>query len=99
MVAHPAAAEPLAQLLRQPGMSGYAMTSLELRPATDNEPPPATASRENRSQAVRELMAARALYRCGDHDGLGKKTLTEYTNDLRGHFARHAFAVLHNGDR
>lgn len=48
----------------------------------------------NHTQAVRELALARALYRCGDHDGLARDILAQYTQDLRGHFARHARAVL-----
>jgi len=47
-----------------------------------------------RQTSIRELALARALYRCGDKDGLGKKILTAYTQDLRGHIARHARAVL-----
>ena len=39
-------------------------------------------------------MLARALYRCGDKDGLGEKILRAYANDLRGPIARHAQAVL-----
>jgi hypothetical protein len=37
---------------------------------------------------------ARALFRCGDYQGVGKKILESYTQDLRGHLARHAQAVL-----
>ena len=48
----------------------------------------------NRQNALRELTLARALYRCGDHDRLAEKILNDYTRDLRGHFARHAKAVL-----
>jgi glycine/D-amino acid oxidase-like deaminating enzyme len=47
-----------------------------------------------RAQGLRELFLARALYRCGDKDGLGRRVLEEYSRDLRGHFARHARAVL-----
>jgi hypothetical protein len=43
---------------------------------------------------LREIVLARALYRCGDHQGLGRKILEEYRHDLRGLFARHASAVL-----
>ncbi len=35
-----------------------------------------------------------ALLRCGDHEGLGRKILTEHTQELRGRFARHALEVL-----
>jgi ribulose 1,5-bisphosphate synthetase/thiazole synthase/HEAT repeat protein len=50
-----------------------------------------------RKMALRELLLARALYRCGDHDGLGERVLREYARDLRGHLARHAQAVLKQG--
>jgi len=45
--------------------------------------------------AVRELVLARALYRCGDRAGLGERILRQYGLDLQGPFARHAHAVLH----
>ena len=44
-------------------------------------------------------MLARALYRCGDQEGLGEKILRQYAQDLRGHLARHAQAVLAEGKR
>jgi hypothetical protein len=40
------------------------------------------------------LAVARALFRCGDYGDLGRQTLQQYVEDLRGHFARHAKAVL-----
>jgi hypothetical protein len=83
----PRAAEPLAELLQKPEMGGYAATSIDDR----------AASHSTRSQATRELIVARALYRCGDWEGRGEKTLKSYTTDLRGHFARHAKAVLDAG--
>lgn len=43
---------------------------------------------------LREIVLARALYRCGDHGGLGAAILNEYREDIRGLFARHASAVL-----
>jgi hypothetical protein len=81
------AAQPLARLLQQPEMGGHAATSIDDRD---------TANR-SRMVATRELMLARALYRCGDWKGLGEKTLRQYAQDLRGHFARHAQAVLAAG--
>ncbi len=83
----PAAAEPLGALLRKPGMSGHAMTGLE--PLHDQ-------AREKRRRIgpLREIVLARALYRCGDCEGLGEKVLREYQDDLRGLFARHATEVL-----
>lgn len=43
---------------------------------------------------VDTLLLARALYRCGDHEGIGERILNEYTSDVRGLFVRHAEAVL-----
>ena len=71
----------------QPEMSGHAVTAVGRR---------ATSAR-SRLTATRELMIARALYRCGDWDGVGERTLRQYAQDLRGHFARHAQAVLAAG--
>lgn len=84
MLGDPRAAKPLADLLAQPGMSGYAAATLEdigLR-------------MDKRSESLRELMLARALYRCGDQHDLGRKILEAYAQDLRGPYARHAQAVL-----
>ena len=81
------AAKPLAELLRQPGMGGYTVAAVK---GVDSE-------KMDRTLALRELLLARALYRCGDWEGLGEKTLREYSKDLRGHFARHARAVLAAG--
>jgi hypothetical protein len=54
---------------------------------------------EDRNSALREILLARALYRCGDKDGLGKRILSEYANDLRAQFAAHARAVLAGGSK
>jgi hypothetical protein len=83
------AAQPLAEMLQKSGMNGYAVASMGPGKATDI----------TRSQATREVMLARALYRCGDWEGLGEKTLRLYAQDLRGHFARHAQAVLAAGKK
>ena len=86
-IGDPTAAEPLARLLNKPGIRGHVMTGLE--PLTDKPP-------ENRRRlgALREIVLARALYRCGDWEGLGEQILNEYRLDVRGLFARHAGAVL-----
>lgn len=92
-LADPAAAGPLAELLARPGMSGHTHSSIEI--AMERQRP--GAGRNNvqcRQDSLRELMLARALYRCGDHEQLGESILREYTHDLRGHFSRHAQAVL-----
>jgi flavin-dependent dehydrogenase len=90
-LADPAAAKALAELLQKPGMTGHAYTSLDV--ATKNIPP-SPEDNSTRECSLRELFLARALYRCGDADGLGEKILKEYARDLRGHYARHALAIL-----
>jgi hypothetical protein len=89
-LAPPTAARPLASLLTKPGMRGHAMTALE---------PLYNAQREKRRRTgpLREIVLARALFRCGDHDGIGEAILREYCRDIRGLFARHAHAVLEAG--
>lgn len=85
------AAEPLAQLLRKPGVQGHAFTDIrDARQRTPDNP----VDTKTRNNSLRELILARALYRCGDYEGLGKRILTDYARDLRAHYARHAGAVL-----
>ncbi|MEM7515592.1 MAG: FAD-dependent oxidoreductase, partial [Planctomycetota bacterium] len=79
----PDTAKPLADLLAKDGMTGYAITEIS-----------ESKRQEQRSQPLREIILARALYRCGDYEGVGEKILREYRNDLRGLFAQHAKAVL-----
>jgi len=88
----PRAAKPLADLLAKPGMTGYATTTVQdagriagTGGGTETKP---------RNDSLREIVLARALYRCGDSGGLGRKILEQYAKDLRGHYARHAQAVL-----
>lgn len=44
------------------------------------------------------LTAPQPMHRCGNHQGLIKKTLTKDTQDIRGHFAHHATALLNDTD-
>lgn len=90
-LADPSAARPLAELLQRPGLAGHAVTTIQA--ALENNPASSTDNRL-RNQALSELVLARALYRCGDHQGLGEKTLRQFAQDLHGHYARHAQAVL-----
>ena len=55
--------------------------------------------RRRRTGPLREISLARALYRCGDHEGTGEAILGEYAEDIRGPFARHASWVLAGGLR
>jgi hypothetical protein len=81
----------LYDLLKIPGVTGYSFPDIEtakrLTPAGDTD----TSTRNN---SLRELILARALFRCGDVNGLGKQILTAYSKDLRGHYYRHASGVL-----
>lgn len=86
-----AAAKPLADLLGKPGMAGHAWTDIN---AATRDIPPSDVDTSTRECSLRELILARALYRCGDHNGLGEKILCQYAQDLRGHYARHALAIL-----
>jgi len=85
------AAKPLADLLSKPGMTGHAW--VDINAATRNIPP-SDVDTSTRECSLRELILARALYRCGDYNGLGEKVLRQYAKDLRGHYARHALAIL-----
>jgi hypothetical protein len=86
-----AAAAPLARLLRQPGIAGHHVLDIQ---AVLKANPASGTDTTTRNQALTELYLARALYRCGDFEGLGEKTLRAYAQDLHGHYARHAQAVL-----
>jgi len=86
-IGDPAAAEPLARLLAKPGMAGHALKAVVPLPQPMDQ-------RRDRSAPLREIVLARALYRCGDFQGLGEATLRAYQQDLRGVLARHAAAVL-----
>jgi len=105
-IGDPAAAGPLAELLKKPRMSGHAIVSPDKATAgTEATTRPGVPAEkismkyEDRNSALRELVLARALYRCGDKDGLGKRILTEYEKDIRGHFATHARAVLQSAPK
>jgi hypothetical protein len=87
----PSAAEPIARLLAKPGMRGRVIERVD---AAREQTGADTNDTRVRALSLRELGWGRALFRCGDHNGLGRKILTEYTQDLRGHYARHALAVL-----
>lgn len=88
---HPDAAPALAALLRRPALAGHAQTSLVAVQAALSDDPCDTVPRNN---ALRELHLARALYRCGDLEDLGRGILLSYAADCRAAFSRHAMAIL-----
>jgi tRNA G37 N-methylase TrmD len=73
-----------------PGMMGHAATDIKDAQSEVLFADPNL----SRNLSLRELILARALFRCGDYEGLGKRILRTYAQDLRGHYARHANAVL-----
>jgi hypothetical protein len=91
------AAKPLAELLQKPEMSGHAVLELEnalTGMENDGKGDRTKGSLQKRSRAIREITLARALYKCGDHQGTGEEILKTYQRDMRGLFARHAYSVL-----
>jgi len=81
----------LADILRMPGVSGYAATNLKEAIFFTN---PGVTDTSTRNLNLRELFIAKALYLCGDQNNLAYNILKDYSNDLRGHYAIHAREVL-----
>lgn len=90
----PAAACPLAELLQKPGIRGHAMTDVRTITAAGGY---GSSGGNERTLCLREIALARAIYRCGDCDGLGERVLQEFARDLRGVYALHATEVLRQG--
>lgn len=90
----PSAARPLAELLQKPDIGGHAMTDVKAITAAGGY---GSDGGNERQLCLREIAVARALYRCGDWEGLGEKVLQEFARDLRGVYALHATEVLRAG--
>ena len=91
------AAPLLGELLAKSGVGGHALAMQVPIPVI-----PGYANREGdkeRSACLRELSVARALYRLGDFEGRGEKTLRAYAADPRGAYAKHAKLVLAGGKK
>lgn len=86
-------AEALHRLLSLPGVGGWVTDSIAKDIELQSSPklPKNVVMRE---ASPREIMLAAALYRCGDKEDLGRKTLEAFTNDLRGPYVRFATLVL-----
>ncbi len=85
------AAPALAAVLAQPGISGHHQPDITaVQSAVTDDPD----ENEVRNHALREIHLARALFRCGDHDNLGRSILRAYSHDLRAHLAKHCRCVL-----
>lgn len=90
-IADESAAKELFDLLQMKGMTGHAMTDIHKAIEMTPEDKVDTSTRNN---SLRELVLGRALFKCGDFNGLGARILEEYSRDLRGHYYRHASGVL-----
>ncbi len=69
------AAEPLAKLLQKPEMTGHAVLDIEdalTGMANNGKGIQNIGSLQKRSRAIREITLARALYNCGDFNGIGE---------------------------
>ncbi len=81
----------LQKMLAHEDMSGFAQTDVDavLAALTPNY-----CENDVRNRSLREIVLARALWICGDREALTQDTLAAYAQDMRGHFARHAQALL-----
>ncbi|MEI7833407.1 MAG: FAD-dependent oxidoreductase [bacterium] len=92
-IGDPASVPALVAVLQKTGMQGHVMTKAGDYGEADNKTIKVLLS-------VREITLARVIYRLGDTpDKLGKGILEGYRSDLRGHFARHADAILKQGNK
>ena len=89
----PRAAPAIAAALSKPGISGWARSC-----AAAVTPSGGFCSSPESGRCLRELNLARALYACGDHEGVAKSIFEAYAADGRGVFALHACAVLGRSD-
>ena len=85
----PAFAETLAKLLTSDGVGGHAVSDARVLP-----PLGGYGIGLEFERCFRELSIARALFACGDFDGLARRTYEAYAKDPRGLLAAHAKAVL-----
>jgi hypothetical protein len=89
----PLAIEPMAGLLKKPGLGGHAVTN----PVGSEFGPTRLFPRRSLGQlnsAFKEVIVAATLYQCGDHENAGYSILNEYRRDVNGHFASFARASL-----
>ena len=83
----------LAEMLSVPGVQGYHIDSYI---TARNQIVPDDIDVTIRNRALKELHIARALYMCGDSNGLGETVLKRYASGLQGHYARYASEILGN---
>ena len=81
----------LERLLALPGVAGHAVAPgvVPSLPGYSDLP-----TNKERSDVLRELCVARALFRLGDPSGVARRSLEAYTKDPRRAYANHARQVL-----
>jgi hypothetical protein len=88
----PEAVPVLASLLLAPGVRFHALDSYA---TARKRTVPDWNDVSTRNIALKELHLAKALYLCGDRDGLGESILRQYAGGLQGHYSRFASEILH----
>ncbi len=88
-IGSPDSAPALHRFLRREGIGGH----------VDVAGDPESLKSEQFVKAYVELHTAAALFRCGDHEGLGRRTLEDYLDDWRGILVRYAGYVLQEKSR
>lgn len=89
----PQAIKPLVKLMDKPGFRGHAVTNpvgnkfdtMRLSPRR---------SFDQLNAAFKEVIIATTLYQCGDYQNMGRMILEQYSQDVNGHFASYAQAIL-----
>jgi hypothetical protein len=97
MLGDPALAEPLAELLARPNISGHAIKMGAEIPPVPGYDSRSSYSQTEKNEVPREVNLAAALYRVGDKDGKGETILKAYSDDPRGFYANYARRVLAGG--
>lgn len=85
------AAEHLMRLMKRGNIIGHSFVEINdviMRTAGHR------ADTSTRNASLKEILLARALYRCGDYEGLATSILKNYAKDYRGHYSRHAKHIL-----
>lgn len=77
-----------------PLVAAYARRPGRVRPAIRDV---LSSSRQRDRSGGLELVLSRVLYNLGDSDGFAEAVLRDFTHDVRGHYRRHALAVLAQG--
>ena len=84
----------LTRLLQVVGADSHAMPTIL---ACQQHGTDAINENQVRNRSLRALYLARALWRCGEHDGCAATVLTAYANDVRAPLARQARMLLDEG--